>query len=213
MCPLLAVASSGQSLIRSVMSTLLRLLELGRVDQVHAHEVGHLARGDALGDLRHHLGVGDVGQVDLAVGLLVFHASTSMSTICLLPPERSHMVRSPELAHDVVAGATVSPGVSGAEHRPPGSSGSSRRPVRAARDGSSSQHSFRSSEARRPLDADDHLWPPGADGTVLPTAYDCTHSFSFRDVRLSPRANMCLLSGHRRNADVRPLWTLTTKIV
>src|SRR5688572_27229529 len=31
-----------------------------------------------------------------------------MSTICLLPPERSHMVSSPLLAHDVVAGTTGS---------------------------------------------------------------------------------------------------------
>src|SRR5688572_15818412 len=47
----------------------------------------------------------------LQSGFLVFHASTSMSTICLLPPERSHMVRSPLLAHVVVAaGATPAEG-------------------------------------------------------------------------------------------------------
>jgi hypothetical protein len=37
------------------------------------------------------------------LGFLVFQASTSMSTICLLPPERSHMVSSPLLAQLVVA--------------------------------------------------------------------------------------------------------------
>ena len=46
------------------------LLELRRVDQVHAHQVGHVAGGDGLGELGHHLGVRDVGQVDLAVGIL-----------------------------------------------------------------------------------------------------------------------------------------------
>src|SRR5687767_6700966 len=43
----------------------------------------------------------------LQSGFLVFHASTSMSTICLLPPERSHIVRSPLLAHVVVAAGTL----------------------------------------------------------------------------------------------------------
>ena len=46
------------------------LLELRRIDQVHAHQVGHVARGDRLGELGHHLGVRDVGEVDLAVGIL-----------------------------------------------------------------------------------------------------------------------------------------------
>src|SRR6186997_142609 len=39
----------------------------------------------------------------LQVGFLVFHAATSMSTMSLLPPDRSHMESSPELAHEVVA--------------------------------------------------------------------------------------------------------------
>ena len=70
MWPGLAVASSGMraDLVGDV-DELVRVLELRRVDQVHAHEVGHLARGDALGDLADHLGVRDVGQVDLAVGV------------------------------------------------------------------------------------------------------------------------------------------------
>ena len=46
-------------------------LELRAVDQVHAHQVGHLAAGDRLRDLRHHLGMRDVGQVDLAIGVLL----------------------------------------------------------------------------------------------------------------------------------------------
>ena len=46
-------------------------LELRGVDEVHAHQVRHLARGHRLGDLRHHLGVRDVGEVDLAVRVLL----------------------------------------------------------------------------------------------------------------------------------------------
>ena len=40
------------------------VLELRGVDQVHAHQVRDVARRDALGELRHHLGVDDVAQVD-----------------------------------------------------------------------------------------------------------------------------------------------------
>ena len=43
--------------------------ELRPVDQVETHQVGHVAGGDRLGELGHHLGVRDVGQVDLAVGV------------------------------------------------------------------------------------------------------------------------------------------------
>src|SRR5262245_19531518 len=43
-------------------------------------------------------------KVILQSGFLVFHAATSMSTISLLPPDRSHIVRPPLLAHEVVAG-------------------------------------------------------------------------------------------------------------
>ena len=43
--------------------------ELRPVDQIHAHEVGHLAAGDGLRDLRHHFGMRDVSQVDLAIGI------------------------------------------------------------------------------------------------------------------------------------------------
>jgi hypothetical protein len=50
---------------------LLGLLELRGVDEVHAHQVGHLTGGDPLGDLAHHLRVGDVGQLDLAVRVLL----------------------------------------------------------------------------------------------------------------------------------------------
>ena len=43
--------------------------ELRAVDQVEAHQVGHVAGGDRLGELGDHLGVRDVGEVDLAVGV------------------------------------------------------------------------------------------------------------------------------------------------
>ena len=43
--------------------------ELGTVDQVEPHQIGDVAGGDRLGELGDHLGVRDVGQVDLAVGL------------------------------------------------------------------------------------------------------------------------------------------------
>ena len=45
------------------------VLELRGVDQVHAHQVRHVAGGDALGDLADHLGVGDVAEVDRLVGV------------------------------------------------------------------------------------------------------------------------------------------------
>ena len=50
-------------LIRDV-DQLAGVLELRGVDQVHAHQVRDVARGDALGDLRHHVRVDDVAQVD-----------------------------------------------------------------------------------------------------------------------------------------------------
>src|SRR5262245_10411664 len=47
----------------------------------------------------------------LQSGFLAFHAATSMSTMSLLPPDRSHMLSSPLLAHDVApAGAPAAPG-------------------------------------------------------------------------------------------------------
>jgi hypothetical protein len=49
---------------------LLRLFELRRVDEVHAHQVGHIAGCDALGDLADHLRVRDVRELDLAVRVL-----------------------------------------------------------------------------------------------------------------------------------------------
>ncbi len=70
------VALAGRLQLRPVadpvgdVDELLGLLELRGVDEVHAHQVGHLAGGDPLGDLADHLGVRDVGQVDLAVGVL-----------------------------------------------------------------------------------------------------------------------------------------------
>src|ERR1044071_2029164 len=39
----------------------------------------------------------------LQSGFLAFHAATSMSTMSLLPPDRSHMLSSPLLAQEVVA--------------------------------------------------------------------------------------------------------------
>src|SRR5215813_4305742 len=39
----------------------------------------------------------------LQSGFLAFHAATSMSTMSLLPPDRSHMLSSPLLAQAVVA--------------------------------------------------------------------------------------------------------------
>ena len=46
-----------------------RSFELRPVDQIHTHEVGHLAAGDGLRDLRHHFGMRNVRQVDLAIGI------------------------------------------------------------------------------------------------------------------------------------------------
>ena len=63
--PGLTSASSGPvlRLVRDV-DQLAGVLELRGVDQVHAHQVRDVARGDALGDLRHHVRVDDVAQVD-----------------------------------------------------------------------------------------------------------------------------------------------------
>jgi hypothetical protein len=43
--------------------------ELRPVDQVEAHQVGHVAGRDGLGQLRDHLLVGDVREVDLSIRL------------------------------------------------------------------------------------------------------------------------------------------------
>src|SRR6185295_4257165 len=40
---------------------------------------------------------------------LAFQAATSMSTMSLLPPDRSHMVSSPLLAHEVAAAGGAAP--------------------------------------------------------------------------------------------------------
>ena len=70
MWPGLAVASSGheRDLVGDV-DELARVLELRGVDEVHAHQVGHVTGGDAAGDLVDHLGVRDVRQVDRLVGI------------------------------------------------------------------------------------------------------------------------------------------------
>ena len=84
------------------------LLELRRVDQVHAHQVGHVARGDRLRELRHHFGVRDVGQVDLAVGiLLVPHGDERVDHALVLPPLRSHICRSSAKAGDDTLAASA----------------------------------------------------------------------------------------------------------
>ena len=68
MWPGLAVVELGPVLdLVGQVDELAGVLELRGVDQVHAHQVGHVAGRDALGDLADHLGVRDVGQVDRLV--------------------------------------------------------------------------------------------------------------------------------------------------
>ena len=74
------------------------LLELRGVDEVHAHEVRHFAGSNGLGEFRDHLGMRDIGEVDLRSGFFSFHMATSVSTILALPPLRSHITKSLAIA-------------------------------------------------------------------------------------------------------------------
>ena len=43
------------------------LFELRGIDEVHAHQVGNVAGRDRLGELGDHLGMGDIGEIDVAI--------------------------------------------------------------------------------------------------------------------------------------------------
>src|SRR6185436_10249594 len=56
----------------------------------------------------------------LQSGFLAFQAATSMSTMSLLPPDRSHMVSSPLVAHEVAAAGAAAAGAAVAGAAPDG---------------------------------------------------------------------------------------------